>query len=232
MDFRTFYDAYWAAKDDAFDPYRLALLTDRVPSGVWLLEVGCGPGILGKLLKEKDVHVVGTDLSPVAIERAKGKGIHGVRCDPDVQPLPFKAASFPYAASNSSLEHLFDPQKALREIHRILEPKGVFLWMVPNVGHWHFRWWLLCGRFPVVSDSATDPLHIRMYTRGEAVCALRACGFRIVRVTGSAGTWVPRLYPWWLRAPVIRHLYERAAPWWPSLLCRYLLLEAEKTGDE
>jgi SAM-dependent methyltransferase len=228
VDFKAYYDAYWAGKDDAFDSTRLALMKDRVPGGCRVLEVGCGPGILGKLLVDEGIRVVGADLSTVALRRAREKGVLAIQCDPDGKPLPFRKDTFAFAASNSSLEHLFQPEHALREIHRVLRPEGTFLWMVPNIGHWHFRLWLLFGRFPSIDNSATDPLHIRMYTVREAKKALQAAGFKIRAVTGSAGTWVPRLYPTLLRAPGVRHVYERLAPWWPGLLCRYLLLEAVK----
>ena len=229
VDFRRFYDAYWAEKDDSYDRSRLALITSRIPSGAEVLEVGCGPGILGHLLGEKGVWVAGADLSPVALRRAAAQGVRAVWCETDGRPLPFRDGVFHWAASNSSLEHLYHVAHAVREIHRILAPGGVFLWMVPNIGLWRFRMWLLFGRFPVVENSATDPLHIRMFTAREAKALLRRAGFRVRRVTGSAGTWVPRLFPWWLRLPGVRHLYEGAALLYPSLLCRYLLLEAEKT---
>ena len=55
MDLKSFYDDYWSLKDDSYDASRLALLLKRVPAGSRLLEVACGPGILGKLLKGKGV---------------------------------------------------------------------------------------------------------------------------------------------------------------------------------
>lgn len=228
MDFRRFYDAYWAGKDDSFDSARLALMADRIPPGAGVLEVGCGPGILGRLLAAKGAWTAGADLSPVALERAAARGVRAVWCETDGRTLPFRDGSFPWAASNSSLEHLFHVEEAVREIHRVLAPGGIFLWMVPNIGHWRFRLWLLSGRFPVVENGPTDPLHIRMFTAREAKRLLRRTGFRVRRMTGSAGTWVPRLYPAWLRAPGVRHAYEAVARGWPSLLCRYLLLEAVK----
>lgn len=228
MDLTAYYDDYWSGKDDAFDASRLELMVKRVPKGARLLEVGCGPGILGQLLLEREVHVTGLDHSHVALERARDKGVACVRCALEGEPLPVRDEAFQWAASNSSLEHLFDPESVLKEIHRALKPGGVFLWMVPNVGHWRFRLWLLAGSFPTVADSPTDPLHLRMYTRRDAVGVLKKNGFKVRRVTGSAGTWVPRLYPAWLRCPGIRHLYEALAPAWPSMFCRYLVVEAEK----
>ncbi len=230
VDFKAFYDSYWSVKDDSYDESRLALIANRIPFGARVLEVGCGPGILGKLLVDKGVGVVGVDFSPVALDRAGEKGVDPVLCDPDSSPLPFEDGEFSFAASNSSLEHLFDPTAVLKEISRVLRPGGVFLWMVPNIGHWRFRLWLLSGTFPVVQNSATDPLHIRMFTARDAARMLRQAGFHVRGVSGSAGTWVPRLYPALLRLPGIRHVYERLAPVWPGLFCRYLLLDAEKKG--
>jgi SAM-dependent methyltransferase len=162
--------------------------------------------------------------------RARDKGIFAVQCDPDGAHLPFEDDAFEWAASNSSLEHLFLPENALKEIYRVLAPGGTFLWMVPNVGHWRFRFWLMMGTFPVVPNSPTDMLHLRMYTKRDGVNLLRRIGFEVRGIRGSAGTWVPRLYPGFFRMPGIRHAYEGLAPIWPSLLCRYLVLEAVKVA--
>jgi len=230
VDFTAFYNAYWTGKDDSFDASRLALLTDRIPRGAPILEIGCGPGILGRLLREKGIAVIGVDHSEVALLRAYQKGVASLCCDPDGKGLPFRDNAFATVVSNSSVEHLFHPEEVLREIHRVLEPGGRFLWMVPNIGHWRFRLWLLLGAFPMVPNSATDLLHIRMFTARGAKGLLNSIGFRSRIVAGSAGTWVPKLYPFWLRLPLVRHLYERLAPCWPSLLCRYLVVEALKIG--
>ena len=199
------------------------------PRGHGSLRWGAGPGSWASSSLRKGVRVTGLDFSEVALRRARAKGVDAVACDPDAEPFPFLDRTFEWCASNSSLEHLIAPDRALAEIARILEPGGTFLWMVPNVGHWRFRLWLLFGRFPEVPDSPTDFLHLRMYTRHDAAKALARHGFALRRVTGSAGTWVPKLYPWFLRAPGPRHVYERLAPFWPSLLCRYLVLEARKS---
>jgi len=231
VDLKAYYDQYWISKDDSYDRGRLALLLDRIPESASCLEINCGPGILGKLLREKGIEVVGVDLSSVALRRAHKKGVLSVQCDPDGEPLPFKDNSFKWAVSNSSLEHLFQPDEALSEISRVVAPGGSFLWMVPNIGHWRYRLWLLFGKFPVVPNSPTDLLHIRMYTRSESIKSLKAHGFRVKKVTGSGGVWVPKLYPFFMRTPGLSHLYERLAPLWPSLLCRYLVLEAQKVGS-
>ena len=45
----------------------------------------------------------------------------------DVHDLPFGSGAVRYVLSRSTIHHWSDPIKALREIHRVLEPQGVAL---------------------------------------------------------------------------------------------------------
>jgi SAM-dependent methyltransferase len=58
-----------------------------------VLEVDCGPGVLAAKLRDKGAIVTATDLSFVAVERARAKGIPCTQLDIDSQPLPLPIAS-------------------------------------------------------------------------------------------------------------------------------------------
>ena len=49
----------------------------------------------------------------------------------DGQSFPFKGGSFDVVLTNQVLEHVFNPDVFLSEIHRVLTPDGVLLLTVP-----------------------------------------------------------------------------------------------------
>ncbi len=55
----------------------------------------------------------------------------------DGQTLPFSDNSFDSCLCSEVLEHTFDPDKALSEIHRVLKPGALFLVTVPFVWNEH-----------------------------------------------------------------------------------------------
>ena len=75
------------------------------------LDIGCGDGFLLKKLLEKDknIKVLGLDISPVAIEKAKKNGIECSLVD-ITEKLPFEDNSFESVFLLDVLEHVFQPE--------------------------------------------------------------------------------------------------------------------------
>ena len=66
MDLCDYYDRHWTELPEGqVDFDRLRMITSRVGSGEHVLEAGCGPGFLAKLLRDRGADVVGTDVSRV-----------------------------------------------------------------------------------------------------------------------------------------------------------------------
>ena len=105
-------------------------------------------------------------------------------------------------------------------------------WLVPNIGHWRYRLWLLEGRFPYIPNSPTDEYHIRYVTAHEGRRLLREAGLEEIALRGHAGTWVAGLYPKVLVnryvKPTFDRLYEPLVQARPSLFARYLCFYAVK----
>jgi len=228
MNLVEFYDAYWRQADDTFDLERLDLIATRVNPGENVLEVDCGPGVLAKRMQERGAHVIGTDLSSVAVERARAKGIPAQQVDVDTTPLPFKDASFDTVVSNSMIEHRFFPERSLDECVRVLKPGGKFIVCLPNIAHWLCRWWIISGRFPYVKNSPTDMLHIRFFTVSEVKKLCRERGLRVLEVDGSASLWADEFYPRLIRSRRVRGLYTWLAHRWPALFARDFVVLCQK----
>src|SRR4026207_2381123 len=189
MDLRDYYDNHWGhVPEGQVDYSRLQYIVDAPHPGGRGLDSGCGPGFLAALMTEHGVHVVGTDVSSVGPERTRGRGIEAFQVDLDTESLPFADGTFDTVGANPNLGHLFFMHRHIPECVRCVKPGGKFIWLVPNIGHWRYRTWLLFGRFPYVPNSPTDEYHIRYVTAYEGRRLLLDAGLTKIRIPGAAGT--------------------------------------------
>jgi len=79
---------------------------------------------------EKWEKIVGIDVSPFLLRRAQAKNRNIVLGD--IQIAPFRNGCFDIATLWDVIEHLARPLEALKEIGRILSPKGVVILFTPN----------------------------------------------------------------------------------------------------
>jgi len=124
-----------------------------------LLDVGCGDGAFTVLLKEaaKAEEVFGIDIAEEAVTIARERGIRAIQVDIDESPFPFSDAHFDIVYCGEIIEHLFNPDHLLEEMHRVLKPKGIALISTPNLGGWPNRLALLLGYQPY--PTAVSPEH-------------------------------------------------------------------------
>jgi len=233
MDLQHYYDHHWRELPEGeIDFYRLRIIISRVQPGTRVLEAGCGPGFLAKLLKDRGADVVGTDVSRFGTERTAKRGLPTHHVDLDTTRLPFDDESFDTVVCNSNLEHLFYLEDNLNECLRVLKRGGTFIWMEPNTGHWRYRLWLLFGRFPYLPESPTDPYHIRHVTAYELQKLCRDNGLVVDELLGHAGLWCRALYPRWFYTRGIARVVRKIYPWLvyvrPSVFARYLFVRATK----
>jgi SAM-dependent methyltransferase len=116
---RTGHDSYGKFHRDAF----LELLP---PPGRRTLDVGCGEGRLARDLKALGHRVVAVDAAPSMVAYAR-------EADPDGEYLVANGAELPFADGSAdlvvafmSLQDMDDPEGAVREAWRVLEPGGRF----------------------------------------------------------------------------------------------------------
>jgi 2-polyprenyl-3-methyl-5-hydroxy-6-metoxy-1,4-benzoquinol methylase len=141
-----------------------------------ILDIGCGTGVNAAFLSKNGHHVVGVDLSPVAIEQYRARGFEGYVCDIESEPLPFDAGSFDLVYASEVIEHCADTGAFLQELNRMLRPGGQLLLSTTNSAFWPFR---ILG---ILGHTATDlqhPGHIRFFSRKGLLGAIEGAGFEI-----------------------------------------------------
>ena len=143
MDLRDYYDNHWShVPEGEVDYSRLQYVVDSLEPGEKVLDSGCGPGSWRSSGRPRR-RGRRVDVSAVGPERTRGRGIEAQQVDLDTEPLPFADGEFDAVIANSNLEHLFYMRRHVGECVRCVRPGGKFIWLVPNVGHWRYRLWLL-----------------------------------------------------------------------------------------
>jgi SAM-dependent methyltransferase len=133
-----------------------------------ILDVGCGTGANLQMLGDHGV-AEGVDVSPEAIEFCRARGLSRLK-QGAAEALPYEDASFDLVTALDVVEHLDDDVAGLKEVQRVLRPRGRALLFVPA---FMFLWG--------VQDDISH--HRRRYTMGDLKARLGEAGLRVERAT-------------------------------------------------
>jgi len=111
--------------------------------GMSVLDCGCGPGNITRGLAESVApgEVIGVDLDASQIELAQANKDNSANLtfvQAGVYALPFPDGHFDAVFSHALFEHIAEPVRAAREIHRVLKPGGVVGLCSPDWGGFIF----------------------------------------------------------------------------------------------
>jgi 2-polyprenyl-3-methyl-5-hydroxy-6-metoxy-1,4-benzoquinol methylase len=101
----------------------------------------------------------------------------------DVGDLP--EAGFDAVFMLDVLEHMPDPEAALREARPLLSGEGVLVASIPNVRHYDV-WWPLVrhGTWTYTDTGLMDRTHLRWFTRSSIADLFDATGWDVVTLDG------------------------------------------------
>ena len=196
-----FYSKGYYAGLAAEPRFRKVLQIATKLEGERLLDIGCGDGSFTLLLKKalKAEETIGIEISPEAIRALKEKGIKAYQLDIDEQPLSFDSDYFDVVYCGEIIEHLFNPDHLLDEVHRIMKPGGKCIITTPNLAGWPNRFALLLGFQPFATSvspehEGTGKLilkgaegqwgHIRVFTMRALQELLQIHSYKILHTIG------------------------------------------------
>jgi SAM-dependent methyltransferase len=204
-----FYDRYHA-KFSAPDDHPWILKSQELMAG-WLrklapakgsrvLDLSCGRGYFLQAAHSVDpsLRLTGVDFSPVAVKTAQARNPFAKVLVADAMRTGLPSGSFDLVTCLGALEHYSDPPKGLREIHRLLAPKGRAFVYVPNLfflGYIYLVW--KTGEEP---HEAGQNQYEHFYTRQGWEQMIEKAGFRVVAVSKHNEMYATDRVPGWMKA--------------------------------
>jgi SAM-dependent methyltransferase len=171
-----------------------------------VLDIGCGDGELSvELAKATRATVVCADISSLAVEACRQRGLEAHQVELGSVPLPFPDATFDLVHMEEVIEHVVRPDRAMDEVRRVLEPGGHLILSTPNLACLPNRILVPLGFQPLFSEVSEERVlgrglsifgqgrqpvgHLRLYTKRALKEFIRFSGFDVVRVRGAAFHW-------------------------------------------
>lgn len=126
----------------------LKIISDWIPSGARVLDLGCGDGtLLAHLQAERNVQGYGLEIDADNVVSCVAAGVNVLQLDIDAGLTQFEDNSFDFVLMTSALQEVQRPDLLMAEMLRIGRESVVTF---PNFGHWKPRFSLAFrGRMPV-----------------------------------------------------------------------------------
>lgn len=167
------------------------MLHALMPSGVRVLDVGCGTGsvaVIANRGRNNTVIGIEPDNQRADVARSRGLTVYTGFLDD-----AFLVAHEPFDVVMASdvLEHTASPAELLKLMILAIKPDGIVLVSVPNVAHWSVRMNLLMGRFDYEQFGIMDATHLRWFTARTISSLFEQCGLQIIEMRQTAGVTLP-----------------------------------------
>jgi ubiquinone/menaquinone biosynthesis C-methylase UbiE len=175
--------------------YRDMLNTLVLPETTWL-DLGCGHQFFPDWMTDigqAQAALVGRCASVIGVDpydlRPHTAGITKIAAD--AERLPFEDSSFSLVTANMVVEHVEDPERLLREVHRVLKPGGVFLFHTPNARYFevaiarHIPASVMKAIASVLDGRAQEDIfetHYRLNTAGDIRTVATGCGLQAQQI--------------------------------------------------
>ena len=122
-----YWDRIWAKEgQDTWRKYPLTFrkIASHIDPHDAVLDVGCGVGVFLDIIRPHCKKVAGLDISPIAINLLKSKGIEGKVCE--LPEIGYPDKSFDVVVATEIVEHLDNPVALLKEAVRVAREKVIF----------------------------------------------------------------------------------------------------------
>ncbi|MEG0973140.1 MAG: methyltransferase domain-containing protein [Comamonas sp.] len=150
----------------------LSVLADKIKPGSRVLDLGCGPGVLGAhLFQQKGCTVDGVTFS--ADEAALASPYYRDVAVADLEHLnlaeAFALRQYDAIVCADVLEHLRQPEKLLADCKDLIAEDGQILISIPNAGYCGLVMELMQGELRYRQEGLLDKTHLRFFTRQSLI---------------------------------------------------------------
>jgi len=133
---------------------------------------------------------------------AARSGLSCQKVDVSSMNLPFESQTFDIVYMGEVIEHLVDPDFAIKDVRRVLKPSGSLILSTPNLACWYNRLLLLLGIQPIFSEVSTTRIfgrpgtipvgHLRLFTLSALKQFLNYHDFESIKVIGAKFDMLPK----------------------------------------
>ncbi|MDH3326204.1 MAG: class I SAM-dependent methyltransferase [Gammaproteobacteria bacterium] len=171
---------YVNKRDDVLDVISGFVKKDDV-----ILDVGCGTGDFGELLKgNSTVEVWGVEPVEKAAEQAENK-LDGVFRGFFSEGASIPDNHFDIITFNDSLEHFPDPFPPLRLAKKKLRPGGVVVSSIPNVRYIsNVKHFLFDKDWKYEDKGILDRTHLKFFTKKSMLRTYKEAGYEVLDIQG------------------------------------------------
>ena len=146
------------------------------PKNKTIVDLGCNDGTLLSRIRKKfpDNRLIGLDVSKSALRIAKLEGFECYFCDA-TEKIPLKNESADIIISTCVIAHIFETEKFLKEVSRVLKKNGCYIITTPN-----FNGLRDMLKYVFLGDTPTriDHEHIRLFNPKLLTSYFKKAGLR------------------------------------------------------
>lgn len=156
-----------------FEEIEASVQVGASAQGGSFLDVGCATGMLLEEMKRRGWDEKGVEVCVPSAEYGRRERGVDIRIG-TLEEVSFPNESFDVVHASHLIEHLTEPESFLRELHRLLKPKGRAIITTPNVAGLQAR--LFGGRWrSAIAD------HMYLFSHATLTDLMKKSGFEIER---------------------------------------------------
>lgn len=152
-----------------------SIIASKIKDKSIVLDIGCGSGYIGALLKDKKCEVYGIDVDSKALDIAESKNCYKEVFnfsiteinDDNYKKFFDKKIEFDYIIFADVLEHVVNPGEIIFELSKKLKKDGEILISLPNIAHMDITRGLINRTFNYNKIGLLDNTHLRFFTQGS-----------------------------------------------------------------